>query len=46
MMKIAASFSRLRTGYFKWYGLSGTVAVVSGHERARREVSRMSEENE
>jgi hypothetical protein len=35
--KIAAGFSRLRTGYFKRYGLLGTVAVVVGHERERWE---------
>jgi hypothetical protein len=38
MTKIVASFSRLRTGYFKRYGLLGMVAVVVGHERARWEV--------
>lgn len=35
MTKIAASFSRLRTGYFKRYGLLGMVAVVVEHEWTR-----------
>ena len=38
MTKIAASFSRLKTGYFKRCGLLGTVAVVVEHEQARWEV--------